>query len=457
MPNLVQPVTVSIVLTIQMLLLGYAVNQVLGVWDHIPEPAQNFWLKIFFGLSVGFALDTTALFLLGLAGWLSAITSVITLANITLLAASQLKPQPLNRFHLPHLPSITTVLLLFVAITLFAIRPPGNWDDTMYHLPLARHYLEQQQITLAPYLRFPLFPQNMNLLLALGLMTGGPQFGAEIVAQFLANVPLFITGLGLIGALHWTTGAIWPGFFASVLLLWLRPASETLGYAYVDDGLILYCWATLLATALSIAHGKSGWRCPWLLMAGFMAGMAMGTKYFGAAFISFPALWLFTVRRDWRATVVYCGTALIFGSWWYIRAWLISGDPIHPFGGNIFGNFLWDAQDLSEQLRRGGYGVTKSISALWSSIKTAGVVFALVSLSLIYWRRLGPGLALVPAATLCYFGYWCYVSPVPRYLAPIAAAAVFLGIWSLWQIGQTLTRNISILGGAKIIHSKTRQ
>ncbi|MGB7457756.1 MAG: hypothetical protein WBM51_19060, partial [Pseudolabrys sp.] len=31
MPNLVQPITVSIVLTVQMLLLGYATNQVLAV------------------------------------------------------------------------------------------------------------------------------------------------------------------------------------------------------------------------------------------------------------------------------------------------------------------------------------------------------------------------------------------------------------------------------------------
>jgi hypothetical protein len=131
-----------------MLLLGYATNQVLGVWNHIPERAQNIWLKIFFGLSVGLAVNTTALFLLGLAGWLNGKASIITLASITLLAASQLKPQLPARPQLADLFSVTAVLLLFVAIFLFAIRQPGHWDDTMYHLPLARSYLEQQQITL---------------------------------------------------------------------------------------------------------------------------------------------------------------------------------------------------------------------------------------------------------------------------------------------------------------------
>ena len=283
-------------------------------------------------------------------------------------------------------------------------------------------------------------------------MTGGPQFGAEIVAQFLASVPLFITCLGLIGALRWTAGATWPGFFASVCLLGLDPVSSTLGYAYVDNGLMLYCWATLLATAIFIAHGKSGWRCPWLLMAGFMAGMAMGTKYLGVVFISLPALWLLAVRRDWRATLVYGGTALIFGSWWYIRAWVISGDPVHPFGGNVFGYFLWDAED---RIAFFGGDVTKIISVLFEAAAAGFGVFALVPLSLIYWRRLGPGLTLILAVTLCYFGFWVYATDYTRYLAPIDAAAIFLGIWSLWQIGQTLTRNISILRGVKITHSKT--
>jgi hypothetical protein len=463
MPSLVQPITVSSLLTIQMLLLGCAANQIIGIWNHTPELAQNIWLKIFFGLTVGLAIDTTLLFLLGLAGWLSGTASIIALASITLIAASQLKPQNpsalfvlFNRPQLHHLLYTIAVLLWFVAIVFLAIRAPGIWDDTMYHLPMARYYIEQQGIILQPYLRFPLFPQNMDLLFALGLMTGGPQFGAEIVAQFLANVPLFIAGLGLVGALRWAIGVTWPGFLASALLLGLGPVSETLGYAYVDNGLVLYGWATLLATALSIEYSNSSWRCPWLLMAGLMAGMAMGTKYFGAVLASLPAVWLLTVRRDWRATLIYGGTALIFGSWWYIRAWLISGDPIHPAGGYFFGYFLWDAQDLINQLReQATHGATKNIINLWFSIKTAGVgLFALVPVSLIYWRRLGSGLTLILAAIFCYFSFWFYVTQVPRYLAPIVAGAVFLSIWSLWQMGQSLTQN-SIQGCGKITHSKT--
>jgi len=152
-----------------------------------------------------------------------------------------------------------------------------------------------------------------------------------------------------------------------------------------------------------------------------MAGMAMGTKYFGIVLVSLTALWLLVVRRDWRALLVYGGTALIFGSWWYIRAWVVSGDPIHPLGGNIFGYFLWDARDLEEFVSAGRHlrretssGVIEAIRTFWTFIEQAGLgVFALVPLSLIYWRRLGPGLTLILAVTLSYFGFWVYATRVP--------------------------------------------
>ena len=62
MSSLVQPITVSSLLTVQMLLL--AANQIIGFRNHLPEPAQNIWLE-FFGLSVGLAVDTTVLFSIG--------------------------------------------------------------------------------------------------------------------------------------------------------------------------------------------------------------------------------------------------------------------------------------------------------------------------------------------------------------------------------------------------------
>ena len=67
-------------------------------------------------------------------------------------------------------------------------------DDTMYHLPLARSLVEHHAIVVEQYLRFPLFPQNADLLMALGL-----QLGDVRLAQFLANICFFVIACGLVG------------------------------------------------------------------------------------------------------------------------------------------------------------------------------------------------------------------------------------------------------------------
>src|SRR5690606_36499268 len=155
--------------------------------------------------------------------------------------------------------------------------PPGHFDDTMYQLPLARHYLEHQRIALHEYLRFPLFPQNINLLFVLGLMLDG-----VLLAQGFASLPLFIIAVGLVGASIWMLGTSTVGIFAGALLFIIGPIKRTLGFAYVDNGLAMFCWAATLAFLLfdNERQQRKTALC-WAALAGLMAGAAAGSKYFG--------------------------------------------------------------------------------------------------------------------------------------------------------------------------------
>ena len=67
-----------------------------------------------------------------------------------------------------------------------------------------------------------------------------------------------------------------------------------------------------------------------------MAGTAIGTKYFGLPLVGILGLWLLIIRRDWKASLAFGLTALAVGGAWYLRSFVISGDPIHPVGGHIF-------------------------------------------------------------------------------------------------------------------------
>ena len=137
--------------------------------------------------------------------------------------------------------------------------------------------------------------------------------------------------LGLIGSGLWLLGSTLPGFLSVMLLLYLPAIRETLGYAYIDDGLALFSWGATLALALWASAGGRSRRA--LIIAGMLAGGAAGTKIFGGVLALLLGLYLLLLRRDWSASLTYAITTMAFGSWWYVR-------PPYPVSTGSVGVFL---------------------------------------------------------------------------------------------------------------------
>src|SRR5690606_30057200 len=125
--------------------------------------------------------------------------------------------------------------------------------------------------------------------------------------------------------------------------------------------LAMYCWAAALALAgmmgvrasltsrqqASVLRDKEdGAFGPAALLAGFFAGAACGTTYFGVVFSAWlgvlvvVAAWLAMqgnkrnadpegspVSAELKAALAYALGVLLVGSAWYIRSSVISGDP----------------------------------------------------------------------------------------------------------------------------------
>ncbi len=260
-------------------------NALLKPWDLIETVRNNMYLEWFFALSSGITINIAVLFLIGISGYLN--NHMISLIGVILIVLSFLvifiHLQRVNKpfgffirglrisgsFRMLDIISMLNILVIIVLIATF--RTPGYWDDTMYHLPISRFYVENQGIVLNEYLRFPLVPQNMQMLFALGLMIGG-----DATAQGMAIIPIFIMSLGLIGSGLWLLGSTLPGFLSITLLLCLPAIRENLGYAYIDDGLALFSWGATLALALWASAGARSLRA--LIIAGMLAGGAAGTK-----------------------------------------------------------------------------------------------------------------------------------------------------------------------------------
>ena len=432
--------------------LGRALLDRLGLKLPGQEPAAASWpggsrsassagLRWFFWMASGWAVWNSVLFVLGLAGLLTAgvVATVTALLAATSLAhlwrsrqlAARLEAGPAR----PGAPRGDALELwgfacLLVALTWWCIRPPGMWDDTSYHLPYARHYLEGAGISMNPNLRFPLFPHHPQLMYAVGLMAGG-----EIHSQVLAGaVPVALTALGLFSlARHacgsWVAGALSLGVFAQ-----FAPLGEALGYAYVDHLLMLWVWAALLCLWMASQADGHAAQLPWVWLCALFAGTAASTKTFGGlcAFLIGLAVLLIPRLRG-RAAWRYALAVSIVGGGWYLRSFLISGDPFHPLGGNLFGHFLWNAQDLAAQHQeQSTHGVSRSVISLPQSLQAAGLAAFAVAFAV----PLHPRLRRMPAVwaflgiLAAYTLVWHTSTQVARYIGPVLPLAAFLaGLW----------------------------
>jgi hypothetical protein len=415
--------------------VGFASLQPLSLWESPQAPNSNRYIKWFFAISIGCLVNILVLFALGMVGWLS-YTAVLGAGVALLLVALPSSIKQIRTLHIffglcrgtAVVDALIILTLLFTAL-IVAFHPPGHWDDTMYQLPLARDTLQHQAIVLNEYLRFPLFPQNINLLLALGLM-----FGGEVMAQAFASIPLFVMGLGLMGATSWIMGSPFMGAIASVVLFTLGPIKSSLGYAYIDNGLAWFCWGATLAVALWASKDKEKRSYAWIIVAGLLAGGAAGSKYFGGVFAVLLGVYLLLVRRDGKASAVYGIAVLAAGSWWYIRSFLISGDPLHPAGGGVFGYFLWNAEDLLRQnAEQATHGVSTNPLYLWAVLKEANVIVWILAFAGLAFKNTPASVRTLQFTFLIYFVFWFFVTQVTRYLAPVCAVGTFLSCYTLYR------------------------
>jgi hypothetical protein len=427
-------------------IVGFALNAWLEDWGGMQVSRTNLYLKMFFLLSSGLMINIATLFLIGIAGLLniyviSSSGAILIICSFFIVLrykspndqTSTLRVNAINVIASYRIFDIISIIMLLLIVTLLAVFRGWGFDDAMYHMPLARSYVQNQGIVLNEYLRFPLLPQNMEMLFALGLTIGGLTIRGDMIAQGMAVIPIFVTSLGLIGCGVWLLGSTLPGFLSVSLLFYLSVIRENIGHAEVDIGLALFSWGAILALAHWASYGSRSRGA--LIVAGMLAGGAAGTKIFGAVLALLLGLYLLLVRRNWSAWLTYAIATIVFGSWWYIRSAIISGDPIHPVGGNIFGFFLWDAADwLSVKAQQGTYGVDKNLLYLWPALQKAGVsVWILAFISVIYAHETNSAFRLFYGIFVTYFLFWFFAPQVDRYLAPVFAVASFLSAYFIYR------------------------
>ena len=398
------------------------------IWRALPADADNFHLRAFFALALGLALDIALVFGLGLFGLIRA--PVLIAAGLAAAALASVLLRKRDFRWLLNLSAaelaVTAVFYVWVAAT--AIKVPGYADDTMYHLPLARFYAQTQGLGLDPWVRFPLFPQNMEMLFALALAL---RPGEALLAQGLAALPAFVIALGLIGAGRWLRGSWALAVGAAIIYVNLHVVENArlrLHRLWAGDVLLCDGPRRRALSGRSVAR-----RLCCARRARGDGGRLQGPRNLLVAFV-FVALVAFRTRLP--ALVAFALAAALFGCGWYVRSFWISGDPLSPAGGPWFGYFLWDAQDLAGQ--RGEIATHSVGTALWrfpqALIKGGANWLIPALLAPLAAPRNRQTIFALWALFMAYALFWFYVTQVDRYLAPVHAIGALLSALCMFDV-----------------------
>ncbi len=398
----------------------YLIGQVINEWLlGIQKQTGLFFLNSVMGM----CYTLSVLFVLALLNGLT-VVSVLVVVLAPIIVALVVRP---SVFRLQwdgvvvkkHYALVAILLAFWLSVAIRVFLPESGADALSYHLPYAKSFAEAGGLVLEPYLRYPLNTLNFNLLFTLGFL-----FEGEILARMFSLYAgfLMVTGIYSVGLVFFdtvvATVAAWL-FISSQLIL------NIMTMAYIDVGFGLFILAAVFAL---LYYQKQGDKHYLSLLVIFL-GVAMGTKYLGLLVVPSILAWLFLItqnKKQWATCVLM---VLVVASPWYIRSWLISGNPIHPFGQAFFGYWLWTPLDMVHQnndlfsvhgVERNWHNLVKLPWLIWQDtfvrIGPLNALFAL-SMPLALLGLCKPGVVRqFSLFVLLHVVFWFYSSQIMRYL-----------------------------------------
>jgi hypothetical protein len=225
------------------------------------------------------------------------------------------------------------VLITAMLGFLFALLPPAEgFDGLFYHLTMPERLLADKQVLPYDILQF-WFPGLIegDFLFALGL-------GSERTAQ-LIHWSFSMLMLALIW--EWARNLFGhkPAWWALTMIISMPSLPWVSSWAYTDLALTFVGLASLYA----LWHWSNTHDNAWMILAGLFAGMAMGIKYTSFILpvlcVLLILLWENGLPSRITSTLRFSVPALLVALPWYLRNWLVMGNPFYPF---VFGGRFWD-------------------------------------------------------------------------------------------------------------------
>ncbi len=232
-------------------------------------------------------------------------------------------------------------LIVVTATTLDRpLAPPTHWDELMYHLPHVREWLAARSITVNEGLRYPYSPYNFNLLYAASMGATGENNShlMHALAGWLITIFIFRTAQNNLG----------PFTAALAAAIWISASKWFFKTSYIELGVALFILSGTIYFILWIQDTSK--HSSLLITAAFFLGLAAGTKYQAAIY---PPFFIIAALIYERRPVTWLKVSLAFLApciFWYLRNLILTGNPVNPLAGNIFGYYDWNEADFTYQL-----------------------------------------------------------------------------------------------------------
>lgn len=322
------------------------------------------WERLALRSVVGLVVLGTAHFVLGCFGALRAAPLAALWTSAAAVGAwtawRELRPDG-QQPDVPSAPTTTTYSRLSVLIAsgallplfVLCLYPPQAFDETLYHLPMVRRFVQAGSLPFLAELRMPVAPQ-LDEVLRVPLLLFGGDTSTHLLSLLATALTAAVVGLA---ALRLGNSRAVPLAVALALSSPLVVLLATTGY--VEALLTLFVVSALFAFARWRATQATG----WILIAGLLAGAAAAVKLTGLLWLC--GIGLATLWCSWRgdkhprrlvATLVFAVAALAICAPWYTRMVWFTGNPLFPYGAALFGDHAWSPPE-----RAGGSGVARRL------------------------------------------------------------------------------------------------
>lgn len=328
---------------------------------------------------------------------------------------------------------IVLATCLFFAF-LLVLTPAIGKDALIYHLAVPKLFQKHHGFYFIEGNIFANYPLSSEMLYAMALALRG---------DVLAKGIHFVIGLCiLLGMWQFARHHVSESCFVPLALLIfcsIPSVFVTSHMAYNDLTVTLYAFLSVYAFLNWFSRKENA----WLILCGVFSGLAMSTKY-TALFLPFlgclGTLWASrhhgrAPQQALRSLLVYLACALVVGSPFYVKNWIMTGNPFYPFLYGIFGGRGWDSDqarlyELFVQSLGMGRGLLDYLLLPWNVSVNArmasqqfdgilGPVFILMLPFALGMRKISFGAKISMAYCLLTFMFWASSAQQIRYLIPV--------------------------------------